>query len=554
MLLRHKKTQGEEQNWCIILSPIQSEIDKKKVAQKLTGIFSLTTEEAFDLVANTPIILLDNLTQQIAAKLKDYFRTVGAETVLTNDVFQKRKCFRTVWPEPPSLSFLHDWNPRHSEKHEELHPDEALDELRTLARDEKNPPKPSLASMSFFSRSENEAGSDEAERWGKENASLREEIKRLKDQLDREQKERLLGLEQEEEDWSEEKENEIKETKTLLDHANEKYDILREEYANAQHLYEEKIAALLQEAEHVKRKLHELEESFKNQQKDRQSFEDRIFQKDHEIQAANEENRKLRLTYEQKMARNTEETSRVQLQNKDMAEKIDILQKAKEELETTVNTQAEQITYWHERHDAVLPKVILLEKKLEEEKSFREKIEGRQKDFEKSHIRLIQDVEEKAKQVRDWELKCLELDKQFAELKEAYQNQEKVLQNNFRHLETRERELEMARRQLREVNSQIEQREAAQKRNILSTQLVEKEAFLKKLVRDQEKIENEIKEREENIRAILSQQESVEKEIVEAKQTQRHLAEIAKRDQKGKVKISREPQDFPLGQDPTEHD
>ena len=66
----------------------------------------------------------------------------------------------------------------------------------------------------------------------------------------------------------------------------------------------------------------------------------------------------------------------------------------------------------------------------------------------------------------------------------------------------------------------------------------------------QEKVETEIKEREEAMRAILSQQEAVEKEIIEAKQTQRHLVEIVKREQKGKVKISRDLQSFDGEEDP----
>src|SRR5687767_8826326 len=99
MLLRNRKTQKDEQNWCIILSPLRNEIDKKKVSQKITEVFSLTPDEATDLVANTPIILLDNLSHSIATKLRDFFKTAGADLVLTNDVFQKRKCYRTVWPE-----------------------------------------------------------------------------------------------------------------------------------------------------------------------------------------------------------------------------------------------------------------------------------------------------------------------------------------------------------------------------------------------------------------------------------------------------------------------
>ena len=124
MLLGNKKKQGEEQNWCIVLNPLRNEIDKKRVARAISDVFSLSTEEAVDLVSNTPIILLDNLTRNVAAKVKEYFRSAGAEIVLTNDIFYKRKCYRTVWPEPPNLSFLHNWDPMKApvQKEEILNP------------------------------------------------------------------------------------------------------------------------------------------------------------------------------------------------------------------------------------------------------------------------------------------------------------------------------------------------------------------------------------------------------------------------------------------------
>ena len=78
MLLRHKKIQGEEQNWCVILSAITSELEKKRVAEKISHVFSLSPEESSDLVSNTPIIVLDNLTRSIALKLRDFLKSSGA--------------------------------------------------------------------------------------------------------------------------------------------------------------------------------------------------------------------------------------------------------------------------------------------------------------------------------------------------------------------------------------------------------------------------------------------------------------------------------------------
>jgi len=50
------------------------------------------------------------------------------------------------------------------------------------------------------------------------------------------------------------------------------------------------------------------------------------------------------------------------------------------------------------------------------------------------------------------------------------------------------------------------------------------------LVKQQEKLENEIRHREEEHRTLLQEQETLEREVVEIKQAQRHLAERLKRE------------------------
>src|SRR3989338_563068 len=134
MLLRNRKTQGEEKNWSIILNPLHNEIDKRRVIKKISEAFTLSVEEAADLVANTPIILLDNLSREQAVQVKRYFQAAGAEIMLTNDTFLKRKCYRTVWPEPPSLSFLHgieDLQGLTSMQDQPLGADDALHEIQS---------------------------------------------------------------------------------------------------------------------------------------------------------------------------------------------------------------------------------------------------------------------------------------------------------------------------------------------------------------------------------------------------------------------------------------
>ncbi len=540
MLLRHKKTQGEDQNWCVILSPIPSEIDRKKVAQKISGGFSLSLDEAFDLVSNTPIIILDNLTRDVAGKLKDYFRAAGAETILTNDVFQKRKCYRTVWPEPPNLSFLHNWAPVTAalkEDQQELHPEEALNEIRTLSGKEKaSSQQPSLTSMPFMNRTDREQLAEEAERWRRECMKMRDEVKELKDQLEKSEKENRFQDFQPQEDpeWLDEKEKEIKEAQLLIEHANEKYEVLRQEYANARHLYEEKISALLQDVEAGKRKITELADNAQMTQRDRQAAQERLVQKEKEWQHLHEQELQAKQVLDQKIAKQLEEIARLGFQFKESQEKTLMFQRAKDELEQNVNSQAEQILHWREQHDKLSSKTAGMTQELHNEKTLREALEIRQRELEKNYTRMLQEQDEKVRLIQAWEVKFLETDRQLTQVKEAYEAQEKMLQQHIKLAETRERELDASRRQIRDLNGQIEQRETIQKRASLANQLVEKEGILKRLVQDQEKIESEIKAREESMRAILAQQESVEKEIIEAKQTQRHLAELAKREQKGR--------------------
>ncbi len=530
MLLRQKKTQGEEQNWCVILSPITNELDRKKVAQKISDIFSLSYEESLDVVSNTPIIILDNLTRPIAIKLKEYFRAAGAETVLTNDVFHKRKCYRTVWPEQPNLSFLHNWNPLVGEpkSQEALPPDEALDEIRHLSKEEPKTPLPSLTSLPFMARTQQDHAVEEMERWKRECLKLQEEVEELKSQLEKSQQKSFQD--HQETSWDEEKEKDAQEAKILLDHAQQKYETLRQEYASARHLYEEKIMTLQNQLDQIKHQTAAEQNNF------RQDLE-------YKLNLSSQEIEKIKRSYHDALDKASFLESQNEFKLKDLQEKIDLFKKTKEEMEISINSQAEQITYWHSRYESLVPKVAALEKQLADENLLRQSAEFHRQELDQNYNRLVQSFEEKSKQLRDLELRAAEMEKQIGELQDAYQSQETFLHNQMRQLELREKELETARRQLREVNTQLEQRETAQKRIQLANQLIEKEAALKQLVLEQEKIVTEIKGREEAMRAILSQQENIEKEILEAKQAQRHLAELAKRDQKSKFRISAHPEE-----------
>ncbi|GEM_PF-5693535 len=106
MLLGKKTRYTVGSDWAVILDRSTNEFSKNRAIDKLSEAFNLSIDEAKDLVENTPIILLDQLTLDLAERVKDYFAHSNIDCSLTNDTFTKRKCFRAIWPGQPDLSRL----------------------------------------------------------------------------------------------------------------------------------------------------------------------------------------------------------------------------------------------------------------------------------------------------------------------------------------------------------------------------------------------------------------------------------------------------------------
>lgn len=545
MLLRHKKTHGEEQNWCVILTPIKNDFDKKKVAQKISEIFSLSSDESADLVSNTPIILLDNLSRTIAVQVQDYFRGLGAEMKLTNDVLQKRKCYRTVWPDPPNLSFLHDWQPAETlpmqgdESTQALAPDQAVHEVRSI-NISQDFSVPSPLKFSDFSKSDKDRLSSETEKLRRESQMLREQVQSYQEQIRKLEESARSVRQPENQNFSQEKEKEMKELRILLSHAEEKYQVLHEEYREARGLYEEKITLLAKELEQWKKRFQDGDELLKSSQAEKQVWLETLTQKDALLAKYRDEHEKTVQSFEQRFLASAQQTDALNLRLKEMTEKVAFLQRNKEQLETSVNEQSEKISSFSTKYQILWAENEVLKKSKQEDFSAREQMLQQQKDLLQRQEQLLSELESRNAEIKNLQLKSGELDKHFQEIQDAYQSQDQILQANLKQLEHREKELENARKQLREINYQLEQRETTQRRTRIAAELSEKETFLKRLVSDQEKMEAEIRDREEAIRRIITDQEKIEKEIMEGKQAQRHLAELAKRDQRPRFKSGKE--------------
>ncbi|GEM_PF-3410043 len=92
------KKDTNAESWAVILNTLQEEIKKRSAAQQIQMFFSVSIEEARELLENTPIILLDSISEDNAEKIRDVFVNSGLDVVITGETLVKRKCFRTVWP------------------------------------------------------------------------------------------------------------------------------------------------------------------------------------------------------------------------------------------------------------------------------------------------------------------------------------------------------------------------------------------------------------------------------------------------------------------------
>lgn len=500
MLGGNKKVQPRGQDWFVVLNPLKSEIDRNRIAKEIAQAFLLPIEEAFDLVAKTPIILIDNLLYATALQVKQHFRTTQAEILVSNDGFLKRRCYRTVWPVPPNLSFLHVSGAKEvSQKtgeQEKLDQEEAILEIRSWVQTEETSSERGIHTPNKNghdnSRHFRSLLEEEREKLLKEKTGLRETIDRLNQSLEKTQadiaeKEKTVQVG---ESARKQKEKETQELQSIAGHAEEKYDLLREEFRLTRQHFEEKLAAHDRKEEELLRQIEERDLANKELLQEKMALQKSLDAVKNELQRARDERVQSHRERENGMIQLGRELENQKRMVADLNAKIQNLDEGKRIVQT-------------------------------------------------SEERLIKELELQTVQTRRWEQRASELEKEVRRLRESFEDQTKSWQMRLSQLEAREHELETARRQIQQLHTELEQREMNQKKNQLHHQTVAKEARLKQIVKHQEKIEAEIRDREEELRKLLAEQEATEREVVEAKQIQRHLAEKLKNE--GRVQESREP-------------
>ncbi|MBI4431565.1 MAG: hypothetical protein HY587_07640 [Candidatus Omnitrophica bacterium] len=492
-------------DWSVILNPIHSEIAKNEAVQKIVEVFPITASEAEELVERTPLILLESLSEEDAHRVREHFARANVDLMVSVDATLRRRCYRTVWPERPSLDFIKrvESSPAVSED-DFLRKDEPRRETpvnnsrpATLERSPVDRSKPTLTDNGYFkSVPKKIEKSDFARRYAFEETppEARYSAERLpmpeRDSLIDELKDRLLGMQRKASEAEEEnrrlrlslekleKEKNEQMAANGLETQRRSFDSLSFEYEKKQVLLEEKVEQLIDERDQliddlsrVRSRLGEVETEKNRLSSEQESVLKKLAFREQELeqikvvvdrqQRLEEENKQLRLRYE------------------DLAQESEERYKRFREMEgesRAAEMRAQQLT---------------------------DEVQRLKKEFEEEHARVREEVDLLRRRAKEFEVVKAE---------------NKSMQE----------ELRVARDRLKEFTINREQQEAIAKRLRLQNELIEKEARLKELVKKQEIIEREIVERGQVIQQVLTEQEEIEREIVRAKQAQKYITEQIK--------------------------
>ena len=322
---------------------------------------------------------------------------------------------------------------------------------------------------------------EEREKLLKESVGLKESMSQLRKALEKAQIEvsEKESAVQSSEDAKKQKEKEAQELQALVNHAEEKYELLREEFRQTRQYFEEKLGSEDRKSEELLKRIEERDLTHKELLGEKQALLKSFHTVKNDLQRARDE---------QEQARREGESQAAQFRR---------------ELEN-------QKTLVEGLHSKI--------KNLEEGKKI----------VQSSETRLIQELELQTQQAKRWEQRSSEFEKEIRQMRGSFEDQQKSWQVRLAQLEAREMDLENARKEIRQLHVELDQREIVQKKAQFQEQLVAKEARLKQVVKQQEKIESEIRDHEEEMRKLLAEQETIEREVIEAKQAQRHWAEKKK--------------------------
>lgn len=568
MLLGQKKSQREEHNWSIILNPLRSEIDKRRVSRKISEAFSLSVEEAFDLVSNTPIILLDNLTRQDAIKVQQYFQQVGAEIMLTNDTFHKRKCYRTVWPEPPSLSFIHKppaaeeslshGTQRDQEENEALDVERALEEIHSMGVESATRSPQQSPSASFSE--EQECRHEEIEKWKKEAFLQQAEVTRLRQEMEQLKRECLNAQQSRSamEEQLQKRDKEIEELQILLTNAEEKYEGLKEEYREARAIWDEKLSQSSQESSDQSARTHELLEKVRGLEKTKEELQDALTRQEHQYRQRIQERQALHEDLEKRLDETSRQLEEEKSRLSELRTRLEQLEKEKDGLQVRLKEEMDRAELWRmkcqeiQRHFSEVEtksrewqlKNEELMSRLEEwdrlKASYAEKLriqeeeeqQWRKKERELEHQRLQAELALRSE--RDLRLKAEEKLRDFEAHKARYATDLEIQERQARQWELKALELEKKIEEIHKAHETeralledkiryYEQREReleTTRRQLreMTQQIEQREAIQKRNY-----MVNQLVEKEARLKRLIEDQERVEAEIRDREESMRRI-------------------------------
>jgi hypothetical protein len=141
-------------------------------------------------------------------------------------------------------------------------------------------------------------------------------------------------------------------------------------------------------------------------------------------------------------------------------------------------------------------------------------------------------MEAQISETERWRRKFQEVEDNQKRLEEEFSNYTNEQSNELRRLREANQELlmqlESAQRQSRDLLMRFEQQDLVEKRTRLASDLSMKEARLRELALENERLRQEIQDRELRAQTLGSEQGNMEREILEIKQAQRHLLEQSK--------------------------
>lgn len=469
MLLGKKAKFSIESEWAVILDRPASDFSKNRAVDKLAELFSLSAEEAKDLVANTPLILLDHLSMDLAERIKGQFLHSNVDCSLTNDTFTKRKCFRAVWPEQPNLArFVNGPS---------LRPNDSFYDSQQIApkppvRPEEPIPVPDAArSFSDYAADEQKQLKELTLDLQRENEMLRHQLENVEDSVREEDRNRTTSeieklrserLQMEESVVRLQSENILLTSKVRELERNLKVPVKPMGASELEPAVKSHIAELRTQLEHFRSEYTKAQSAMRVIQGEAKQFQTEWIQTQKTLSEARIEIEDLKRMLGQA------QTNSVQL---------------KEETDRI--------------HQETRSKLQELSAELDEWKR-------KANDWSASYFKIVKENEFlRAHQAE--ELESLRV-----------RNQQLGLQ------------LEQAQRQIKDFVTQTEQQDLIQKRMKAAQDLAGQEAELKILVQKQQTLETEIRLREEEMKKVLSEQEIIEREIVNAKQAQKYLLEQVK--------------------------